>query len=82
MPFGQPGQEKLNMNIDSLWSGGPFEATVSSSYNVCYYVTRLIVWQTYSGGNPTTPRYQYLSSIRDNIFSSGTGSMSEFDHQG
>lgn len=29
MPFGFPGQEKVNLNIDSLWSGGPFE---SSSY--------------------------------------------------
>lgn len=29
MPFGQPGQEKLSLNIDSLWSGGPFESNVS-----------------------------------------------------
>lgn len=25
MPFGTPGQEKLNLNEASLWSGGPFE---------------------------------------------------------
>ncbi|KAF2665114.1 glycoside hydrolase family 95 protein-like protein [Microthyrium microscopicum] len=30
LPFGQPGQEKLNLNLDSLWSGGPFE---SAKYN-------------------------------------------------
>jgi alpha-L-fucosidase 2 len=28
MSFGQPGSEKINMNIDSLWSGGPFESNV------------------------------------------------------
>lgn len=25
MPFGEAGGEKLNLNVDSLWSGGPFE---------------------------------------------------------
>lgn len=30
LPFGEPGHEKLNLNHDSLWSGGPFE---NSSYN-------------------------------------------------
>lgn len=25
MPFGDPGVEKVSLNIDSLWSGGPFE---------------------------------------------------------
>ncbi|CAJ2507102.1 Uu.00g082880.m01.CDS01 [Anthostomella pinea] len=25
MPFGEAGSEKLNLNIDTLWSGGPFE---------------------------------------------------------
>ena len=29
MPFGEPGHEKLSLNRDSLWSGGPFE---NSSY--------------------------------------------------
>ncbi|KAI1816661.1 glycoside hydrolase family 95 protein [Poronia punctata] len=27
IPFGQPGTEKLNINVDSLWSGGPFESS-------------------------------------------------------
>lgn len=27
LPFGAPGAEKVNLNIDSLWSGGPFEST-------------------------------------------------------
>jgi alpha-L-fucosidase 2 len=30
LPFGNPGHEKLGLNVDSLWSGGPFE---NSSYN-------------------------------------------------
>ncbi|RFU29356.1 hypothetical protein B7463_g6983, partial [Scytalidium lignicola] len=30
MPFGQPGADKVVLNIDTLWSGGPFE---SDSYN-------------------------------------------------
>ncbi|PQE31682.1 glycoside hydrolase family 95 protein [Rutstroemia sp. NJR-2017a WRK4] len=29
MPFGSPGADQVNLNIDSLWSGGPFE---NSSY--------------------------------------------------
>lgn len=29
LPFGEAGHEKLNLNVDSLWSGGPFE---DSSY--------------------------------------------------
>lgn len=29
MPIGPAGQETLNLNVDSLWSGGPFEAAVS-----------------------------------------------------
>ncbi len=28
MPFGTPGKESLALNIDSLWSGGPFESSV------------------------------------------------------
>jgi hypothetical protein len=30
LPFGNPGHEKLSLNVDSLWSGGPFE---NSSYD-------------------------------------------------
>lgn len=25
LPYGEPGKEKLNLNKDDLWSGGPFE---------------------------------------------------------
>ena len=31
MPFGAPGNEKVILNVDSLWSGGPFGAAVRSS---------------------------------------------------
>lgn len=30
LPFGNPGSEKLSLNRDTLWTGGPFE---NSSYN-------------------------------------------------
>lgn len=30
LPFGNPGQEKLSLNRDKLWTGGPFE---NSSYD-------------------------------------------------
>ena len=28
IPFGPPNTEKLNLNVDSLWAGGPFEVEV------------------------------------------------------
>lgn len=28
MPVGAPGNEQLVLNVDSLWSGGPFETEV------------------------------------------------------
>jgi hypothetical protein len=28
MPFGFPGNEKVILNVDSLWSGGPFASAV------------------------------------------------------
>jgi hypothetical protein len=28
MPFGEPGVEKLNLNYDELWEGGPFQVEV------------------------------------------------------
>jgi hypothetical protein len=29
MPFGEAGTEKLNLNYDDLWSGGPFQVDVN-----------------------------------------------------
>jgi alpha-L-fucosidase 2 len=29
MPIGPPGAETLTLNLDTLWSGGPFSASVS-----------------------------------------------------
>lgn len=34
MVFGSAGAEKVAFNIDSLWTGGPFEATVSLSKTI------------------------------------------------
>lgn len=75
MPFGSPGNEKIVLNVDSLWAGGPFGATV-----------RHLIWrknrypeangkQNYTGGNPSEEKYTYLSGIRDWIFQNTTGSM-------
>lgn len=30
MPVGAPGEEKIILNVDSLWSGGPFTAIVGA----------------------------------------------------
>ncbi|CAG2006580.1 unnamed protein product [Fusarium graminearum] len=57
--FGPPGREKINLNVDSLWSGGPFEV------------------DGYTGGNPSSPKFQYLQAIRDRIFTNATGEMEE-----
>ncbi|KAL4861027.1 alpha-fucosidase A [Aspergillus spectabilis] len=68
IPFGPPGAEKINLNVDSLWSGGPFEV------------------KNYSGGNPSSPRYDALPEIRERIFQNGTGGMEQLlgsgDHYG
>ncbi|WYZ46220.1 hypothetical protein EsH8_IX_000445 [Colletotrichum jinshuiense] len=58
IPFGPPHAEKVNLNIDSLWAGGPFEDS------------------SYTGGNPTEPKYQALPEIRSTIFENGTGDVS------
>ncbi|KAL3481684.1 alpha-fucosidase A [Aspergillus californicus] len=57
IPFGPPGAEKLNLNVDSLWSGGPFGVA------------------NYTGGNPTSPIFNAVPEIRENIFQNGTGEM-------
>ncbi|KAF2772500.1 glycoside hydrolase family 95 protein [Teratosphaeria nubilosa] len=59
LPFGEAGHEKLSLNRDSLWTGGPFETT------------------SYNGGNPLSPRSQYLPGIRDWIWQNGTGNASK-----
>ena len=28
MPFGEAGAKNVNLDVDSLWSGGPFESDV------------------------------------------------------
>ncbi|KAF2402904.1 glycoside hydrolase family 95 protein-like protein [Trichodelitschia bisporula] len=33
IPFGQPSIEKVNLNVDSLWSGGPFESSTYTGGN-------------------------------------------------
>ena len=77
IPFGEPGSEKVLLNVDSLWSGGPFEAEVSSV--PCAYLHPTCpnadaAPQNYTGGNPADAIYSALPEIRDTIFQDGTGS--------
>lgn len=85
IPFGQPGSEKVNLNIDSLWSGGPFESNVSRTSTSLPADSRILQTQTnmlstsgqaYNGGNPTSDRSQLLWGIRENVMMTGIGSMS------
>lgn len=80
MPFGSPGSEQVNLNIDSLWWGGPFESSVSTYYKRPAYCCRTDPSQSYNGGNPTSEQYQYLPGIRDYIFQKGTGSTAPKFH--
>ncbi|CAH0024805.1 unnamed protein product [Clonostachys rhizophaga] len=59
MPFGPPSSEKLLLNVDSLWSEGPFEIANYSGGNPPDYA----------------PKYPALSDIRVNIFKAGTGDV-------
>ena len=34
MPIGPPGAETLTLNLDTLWSGGPFNASVSYANSI------------------------------------------------
>ncbi|KAI1822996.1 Six-hairpin glycosidase-like protein [Xylaria intraflava] len=58
--FGPPAAEKLNLNVDSLWSGGPFQ-------NANY---------TGGNPDPSDPKYPALPEIRAKIFQNGTGDVS------
>jgi hypothetical protein len=42
MPFGEAGTEKLNLNYDDLWIGGPFQVDVSLKTLFVYLAKTLI----------------------------------------
>lgn len=44
MPFGAPGAEKLIVNVDSLWSGGPFSVSVGGVFlwKVCCAILTIV----------------------------------------
>lgn len=73
MPFGPPGAEKVVLNIDSLWSGGPFKSSVSVMNTTVYKDQTKYSHKDYTGGNPTSPLNEYLPGIRESIFQNGTG---------
>lgn len=41
LPFSDGGTEKLSLNIDSLWSGGPFQASVS--FTLAFQTLRALI---------------------------------------
>jgi len=56
-----PIQDEMDLTLDTLWSGGPFNATEDNPYN---------------GGNPTTPfDPAILQGIRSEIFDRGNSSV-------
>jgi alpha-L-fucosidase 2 len=56
MPYGPPGAEKLILNIDSLWSGGPFASAEYRGGNPtapkaeALPAIREQIWQNGTGG--------------------------------
>lgn len=74
MPFAtSAGVEKINLNVDSLWSGGPFQSSVSPS--IAKLEMRMSRQkQEYTGGNPISSVSRDLTGIRKWIFQNGTGS--------
>ncbi|PQE28907.1 Alpha-fucosidase A protein [Rutstroemia sp. NJR-2017a BBW] len=59
MPFGSPGADQVNLNIDSLWSGGPFENSVSKS--AVYLRVVLNSLRAIPGGTP--PEIYHIISL-------------------
>jgi hypothetical protein len=73
MPFGPPGQEKLNMNIDSLWTGGPFESSVRIIFKVAdrglteLYRLILVATQRVGDPNSSTPFEMAFSVVEQEV---------------
>ncbi|KAE8347155.1 hypothetical protein BDV24DRAFT_174697 [Aspergillus arachidicola] len=57
MPFGEPGAEKLNLNHDELWEGGPFEVDGYRGGNPNSSMTEILsevrdeIWKKGTGNN-------------------------------
>ncbi|KAH7033636.1 Six-hairpin glycosidase-like protein [Microdochium trichocladiopsis] len=74
-PYGAPGSAGLMLNVDSLWSGGPFEASFRfEGWSLANQNGETS--QNYTGGNPLEPKYEALPEIRSTIFTNGSGDMS------
>ena len=77
---GGTAQETIQLNLDSLWSGGPFQdavrATVLEVYDINYHV---LARKIYNGGN-NQPEEQdamavEMQRIRQVIFNSSNGEI-------
>ena len=90
MVAGQAGTELTQLNIESLWSGGPFQSSVrytasagssfgSSSLGMLTRLRSLLFPQTYNGGNKQPSEAATmaadLKTIRQAIFDSPNGTI-------
>jgi hypothetical protein len=79
MTPGGTTQETLQLNIETLWSGGPFADPVSSSFPAQKDFTQPLVVQNYNGGNKQPSERdtmaQAMKDIRQRIFQSPTGDI-------
>lgn len=74
---GNTNQENTQLNIESLWSGGPFQDPVSLRVAMSsFHYQELISFQTYNGSNKPwdqrTALAQDMQQIRQTIFTDGT----------
>ena len=87
---GETAQEAVQLNIESLWSGGPFQDPVSSQAHgplLSYTAARLLVArgltaslrQSYNGGNKLPSDQstvaEQMQTIRQTIFQSDSGTI-------
>lgn len=78
---GGTSQESTQLNIESLWSGGPFQDPVRVQTFRLEAIKLMIVCasQLYNGGNSPLSQHtqlaQDMQSIRQNIFSSPSGTI-------
>lgn len=77
MPLGGVGSDYVNLNIDSLWSGGPFENLVRQTKTPSYLRKRHRIVsnniQNYDGGNPQGSIVPLVQALQQTIFAQGWG---------
>jgi alpha-L-fucosidase 2 len=76
---GGTSQEAIQLNIESLWSGGPFQDPVCSIPSLARAFLWTVYFQTYNGGNkqPNETAVMAIATkqIRQTIFTNSTGEI-------